>query len=114
MNNSIEKTSTFNEHIKSPTSEKFTLDISSIMNTNTSLADNDISLVNNTTFSTDNTASLMDISLNKSSNETQTSITADKGIENQIKRLFDLHEQTYDHAIIMYQKQEKMEKMIGQ
>ena len=110
MNNPIETTSTFNDHIKPSTSEKFTLDISSMMDTNyTSLADDNISLA-------DNTASLIDISLNKSSNEPQTSITAakDKGIESQMKKLFDLHEQTYDHAMIMYQKQEKMEKMISQ
>ena len=63
MNNPIETTSTFNDHIKPSTSEKFTLDISSMMDTNyTSLADDNISLA-------DNTASLIDISLNKSSNE---------------------------------------------
>lgn len=71
---------------------------------NTSLADNDISLA-------DNTASSMDISLIKSSNEQQTSNTAeDKGIENQMKRLLDLYKQMYDHAIIIYQKQEKWKR----
>ena len=75
---------------------------------NTFLADDNISL-DNTTSLADNITSLIDISLNKSSNEPRTSITAkDKGIESQMKRPFDLHEQIYDHAMIMYQKQEKM------
>ena len=107
MNNSNETTFTFNDYIKSSISEKFTFDISLMMDTNnTSLADDNISLADNSTSLADNTPSLIDISLNKSSNEPQTSITAakDKGIESQMKKLFDLHEQTYDHAMIMYQK----------